>query len=299
MSLTQRWDCSDPTCVLLLVHGMTEHMACYASFAGWCVAHGISVVGVDLPGHGPAAAADASLGDPGPDGWDALVSAAYQSYVTARALYPAVPLVVLGHSMGSYVAQAMVSRYRPDIQGLVLSATSYESRWVTGSSWVLAKLLGLFGATRRGVLFYNIIYGGFNRFFRPVKTPFDWLSRDVGFVSRYMSDPLCMFVPSVRFYSALFSGLYRLYGSALASFPDLPIYVLSGDADPLGKQLRSVMRVVSYHRNKGRRVDTAFYPGGRHVMLAETNALEVYADLRRWLLATVVEKNSVGGVSRA
>jgi alpha-beta hydrolase superfamily lysophospholipase len=204
-----------------------------------------------------------------------------------RALYPEIPLVVLGHSMGSYIAQAMVARYRPDIQGLALSATSFESRYVTGASWLLARMLSFCGEKKQGRLFYDIIYGGFNKFFKPTKTPFDWLSRDSNFVSWYMSDPLCTFVPSVRFYRALFWGLNRLYPCGLVSFPDVPMYVFSGYDDPLGRRLRSVMKVVSLHREAGRRVTTSFYPGGRHVMLAETNAEEVFQDFYHWLFAKV------------
>jgi len=262
-------------------------MGCYAAFAEWGVSHDIVVAGSDLPGHGVRAAETGTLGDPGACGWDAMVDAAYQSFVALRALYPEIPLVVLGHSMGSYIAQAMVSKYSPDIQGLVLSATSYEPWYVTVPSWLLAKAVGLLGERRPGALFYKIIYGGFNKPFQPAKTPFDWLSRDKGFVARYMADPLCIFVPSVRLYVALFSGLFRLYGRGFPVSSGVPIYVFSGSEDPLGKGLRSVMRVVNGYRQSGRHVDTAFYPGGRHVMLAETNAKDVYQDLHVWLFAKV------------
>ena len=187
MSLTHHWTCVSPERVLLVVHGMTEYLGCYESFASWCVSHGIVVAGTDLPGHGAESFANGALGDPGARGWDAMVHAAYQSFLTLRALYPGLPLVVLGHSMGSYLAQAMVAKYRPDIQGLVLSATSYAPWYVTGPSFLLAKGLGLFGETRPGRFFYKIIYGGFNKPFQPAKTPFDWLSRDVAFVARYVS----------------------------------------------------------------------------------------------------------------
>ena len=281
MALTHHWSCESPTHAILIVHGMTEHLDCYASFAAWCVGHRVAVGGRNLPGHGPQAPV---LGDPGPAGWAGMLASAHQAYGDLRALYPDIPIVVLGHSMGSYIAQAMEAQYRPDIQGLVLSGTSYESRWVTGPSWVLAKILGMFGESRPGRFFYNIIYGGFNKPFQPAKTPFDWLSRDSSFVARYMSDPFCTFVPAVRLYIALFSGLYRLYGQAVSASV-VPMYVLSGSEDPLGKGLRSVMRVVDRYRQAGWSVSTAFYPGGRHVMLAETNAADVYRDLYTWIAA--------------
>jgi alpha-beta hydrolase superfamily lysophospholipase len=281
MALTHHWSCESPTHAVLIVHGMTEHLDCYASFSAWCVGHHVAVGGSNLPGHGPQARV---LGDPGPEGWAGMLAAAYQSYGDLRVLYPDIPIVVLGHSMGSYVAQAMVAQYRPDIQGLVLSATSYEPRWVAGPSWVLAKVFGMFGEARPGRLFYDIIYGGFNTPFQPAKTPFDWLSRDPSFVARYIADPFCTFVPSVRLYSALFLGLYRLYGQSVPA-PVVPMYVLSGSEDPLGKGLRSVMGVVNRYRQAGWSVETAFYTGGRHVMLAETNAERVYDDLYAWIIS--------------
>ncbi len=280
MALTHHWACESPTHVVLIVHGMTEHLDCYGAFAAWCQGHRIAVGGANLPGHGPQAPV---LGDPGPAGWSGMVASAYQAYMELRSVYPCIPIVVLGHSMGSYIAQAMLAQYRPDIQGLVLSATSYESPWVTGPSWVLAKAFGLFGETRPGRFFYDIIYGGFNKPFQPAKTPFDWLSRDKSFVARYMADPFCVFVPTVRLYMALFLGLYRLYGQPVSTGFSIPVYVFSGAEDPLGKGLRSVITVVHRYRNAGWSVETAFYPGGRHVMLAETNAEAVFEDLYVWI----------------
>lgn len=281
MALTHHWAAESPSHVLLIVHGMTEHLDCYISFATWCVSHGVAVGGANLPGHGPQAHV---LGDPGSEGWGGMVAATYQAYMALRAFYPGVPIVVLGHSMGSYIAQTMVLQYRPDIQGLVLSATSYESPLLMGASWVLAKLFGCFGETRSGRFFYDIIYGGFNKPFRPAKTPFDWLSRDRAFVARYMADPLCVFVPTVRLYMSLFEGVYQLYRHRVPDGLSVPLYVLSGAEDPLGKRLRSVMSVVRRYRQVGWPVETAFYPGGRHVMLAETNAEAVFEDLYAWLI---------------
>lgn len=283
IQLTHHWPCEAPKCVLLIVHGMTEHLDCYDTFAQWCVSRHIAVAGADLPGHGVNIAGSLRPGDPGPSGWDGIVETAHQAHLALSAMYPRVPIVVLGHSMGSYVVQAMMARYHPECAGVILSATSYVSPLASGFAALLSRFFGVFGWSRRAYIFYHIIYGMMNAPFYPAKTHFDWLSRDEKFVARYMADPHCTFIPPVRFYHALFLGLFHLYLTGLKDFPDVPLYVFSGYEDPLGKRLRAVMPVVLRHRRAGRRVDTMFYPGGRHVMLSETNALEVYEDLARWI----------------
>ena len=65
---------------------------------------------------------------------------------------------------------------------------------------------------------------------------------------------------------------------------DLPIYVLSGDLDPVGGRGKGVAKLQSALQQAGvKQVDLKLYEGGRHEMLNETNRQQVYQDILRWL----------------
>ena len=65
---------------------------------------------------------------------------------------------------------------------------------------------------------------------------------------------------------------------------DLPIYLLSGDADPLAGGGALIELVADRYRQGGvKDVTVALYPGARHEVFNETNRDEITADLIAWL----------------
>jgi alpha-beta hydrolase superfamily lysophospholipase len=64
---------------------------------------------------------------------------------------------------------------------------------------------------------------------------------------------------------------------------DLPIYVFSGDHDPLSRDLHALQPVIDRYRAAGLRVDLDIYPGARHEILNETNRADVLDALSRWI----------------
>ena len=103
-----------------------------------------------------------------------------------------------------------------------------------------------------------------------------------------MADPYCGFLFTASGYRDMFRGLERLRKlDELKKIPKgLPVYLFSGDKDPVGNQGAGVNKVAEELRQAGLRdVSVKLYPGGRHEMFNETNAQEVYADLLAWLRA--------------
>ena len=65
---------------------------------------------------------------------------------------------------------------------------------------------------------------------------------------------------------------------------DLPLYIFSGDADPLAGGGALIEMVGDRYRLAGvKDVTVKLYPGARHETLNETNRDEVTADLIAWL----------------
>jgi alpha-beta hydrolase superfamily lysophospholipase len=126
----------------------------------------------------------------------------------------------------------------------------------------------------------------FNAGFEPARTGYEWLSRDEAEVDAYVADPDCGFALDVPAMGEMVAG-----GAGTADptrlraiRDDLPIYLFSGDADPLAGGGALVQLVGDRYREAGvRDVTVTLYPGARHETLNETNRDEVTADLLAWL----------------
>ncbi|MFT3808944.1 MAG: alpha/beta hydrolase [Micropepsaceae bacterium] len=262
-----RWNATRPRAIVQIAHGMGEHALRYARLAAALTAASYAVFANDHRGHGATSPDAESLGDFGPGGFDAVVGDLGMLAAVAREEHPGLPLILLGHSMGSFAAQYYVLQRSHDIEGLVLSGSSALD--------MLAASL----ADPEAVKLDN----AFNAPFEPSRTPFDWLSRDNAEVDAYIADPLCGFTVRPEGLATIFAG------AAGAAAPTgvrsgLPILLLAGEDDPLNGKLALLDLLAQRYRDAGvADVQTQFYPGGRHEMFNETNRAEVTANLIDWL----------------
>jgi alpha-beta hydrolase superfamily lysophospholipase len=140
--------------------------------------------------------------------------------------------------------------------------------------------------SQRSYKMSKLTFGGYNKAFRPNRTKFDWLSRDEAEVDKYIADPFCGGVFTAGFFYDLFGGLIKNQDKKeLANIPvQLPIYIFSGDKDPVGRFGKGVMRLFNTYRRLGiKDLSYKLYEGGRHEMLNETNREEVMTDVIDWL----------------
>lgn len=272
-----------PRAVVQLMHGMAEHIDRYAPLAQALNEAGYLAAGLNHRGHGAQAE---RLGYFAPEkGWDCLVEDAHAFSLRLRAEYPGLPLILLGHSMGSFAAREYALRYGKELAALVLSGTGHYGPALCRAGWLLARCAP---QRRPAALVDKIAFSANNKPFSPARTPFDWLSRDAAAVDAYIADPLCGFVFTGSAFSDFFGGLLRLTDEKrLRALPaDLPVYFFSGDQDPVGQMGEGVKKTADSFRRAGvRSVTVRLYPGGRHEMLNETNREEVTAELIAWLQA--------------
>lgn len=278
------WAWSKPVparAVLQIAHGMGEHARRYKQALEPLMDAGIVVYANDHRGHGQTAPTRNDLGDFGPAGFTALVDDMVRLTARARAENPGLPLILLGHSMGSFATQLYILDHSNEIDGVVLS----------GSAALDLLATALPAAPEASGL------SAFSGLFQPARTPFDWLSRDEAQVDAYIADPLCGFsVMPASMQSMMMIALTRTVDpAALAQIRrDLPVYIFSGDKDPVaGPDLAFLRPLVDRYRALGLAVSSDFYSGGRHEMLNETNRAEVVDNLRRW-----IEKVIAGGAAK-
>ena len=276
-----------PRALVQVVHGMVEHAARYAHLGERLADQGYAVYASDHRGHGRTAAGPDALGHLGDEhGFADVVDD--QVALTDHLLteHPGTPVVLLGHSMGSFVARAYAARHGDRLAGLILSGTAGAPGLLGLVGVRVAELEArLRGPRARSRLMEALVLGPYNRPFRPARTRFDWLSRDEEQVDSYAADELCGGLATAGFYRDLLTGLrWVSEPSTYARFPkDLPVHVVSGEVDPVGGA--AAVREVAdrLHEAGVRDVTTKVWPGARHEVLNETNRDEVEAELQAWL----------------
>lgn len=275
-------------CIIQIVHGMAEYVERYEEFARFMTDRGFVVVGEDHLGHGKSVGENGKYGyfceqDPA----TVVVRDVHWLKKAAAARYPDIPYVIMGHSMGSFITRNYLCHYGTGIDGAVIMGTGMQPQAVLVLSKMVAAVLArIFGPEKEGKLLDKLAFGSYNRLIADPRTPFDWLSRDGERVKQYLNDPMCGFVFTVNGFQTLFELISRLYQpDDLERMPKkLPVFLLSGDADPVGDYGKGVKRAYKSLRSAGLEdIRIKLYEGGRHELLNETNRQDVMQDIYNWI----------------
>lgn len=281
-------DTNNIRCIVQIVHGMAEYIERYEEFARFMTDRGFVVVGEDHLGHGKSVGKDGKYGyfceqDPA----TVVVRDVHRLKKATAARYPGVPYVIMGHSMGSFIARNYLCHYGAGIDGTVIMGTGMQPQAVLALSKLVAALAEkIIGSEKEAKLLDKLAFGSYNRRIADPGTPFDWLSRDRERVKQYLDDPLCGFVFTVNGFQTLFELISRLYRAGnLERIPkELPVFFVSGDADPVGGYGKGVKKAYRSLRSAGLRdIRIKLYKGGRHELLNETNRQEVTLDIYNWI----------------
>ena len=276
-----------PRAILQISHGMSEFIGRYEPFANFLTEHGILVCGNDHAGHGASINSPEDFGYFGEsDGWKHLVDDLHQMTVIIKERYPGVPIFLLGHSMGSFLARVYISWYAKELDGVMIMGTSGPNPALPASFPITKAMILAKGQRYRSRMIHDISFGTYNIKFKPKRTEHDWLTRDEDIVDAYEADERCKFVFTLQGFWDLFSMLKFVSDKEWASMVpvDLPVFLLSGDMDPVGQYGKGVKVIHDRLALAGvKDLIIRLYPGGRHEILNETNKDVVYNDILAWL----------------
>lgn len=276
-----------PRALLQISHGMCEYILRYEGFADFLSKNGIVVFGHDHLGHGNSAASPEDLGfTVAGGGADALVEDVHALSLCMKEEYPSLPLVLFGHSMGSFVARDVIEKYGKDYTAAIICGTGGPNT-PAGAGKVMAKLLMLlFGERRRSKLLRSISFMGYNKKFGKDCDKNAWLTRDDAVVEKYNADPFCTYIFTLRAYHDLFTLIARVNRRDWASTipKDLPLLLISGEEDPVGAWGKGV-RLVERCLQKAEVSDltTRLYPDMRHEILNEIDKETVWKEILEWI----------------
>jgi alpha-beta hydrolase superfamily lysophospholipase len=272
-----------PRAAIQISHGLCEHAGRYARCAEALVNAGYLIYASDHRGHGPSAAPSDLGFFAETDGWRKCLDDLWAVNRRLAADAPGLKIVFFGHSMGSIMGQQFIAEHGGALAGAALSG----SNGAPPAILPLGRLIARFerwrlSARGKSGLLRQLIFGEYNKPFRPARTDFDWLSRDEAEVDKYVADPLCGFPFTVQLAIDLLDALGPIAGEAtIVRVPKaLPVYILSGSRDPVGANLQGL---IDGYRRAGLNVTAKIYPDARHEMLNETNRDEATSDLIAWV----------------
>jgi alpha-beta hydrolase superfamily lysophospholipase len=277
-----------PKAAVQIAHGMAEHAVRYARLAESLTKAGYAVYANDHHGHGRTAKTPEMLGFIAERGaWQTCIDDLWLLNRCIAAEHPGLPVILLGHSMGATMAQQFIAEHGQGLTGAVLSAPSGQPSGMAALGRLIARIerlrLGRRGHSR---VIYGLTFAEFNKQFAPVRTEFDWLSRDTAEVDKYVADPLCGFPVSVQLWVELLDAWKQISSAeSMACVPkELPLYVIAGSRNAVSAGTRQLEPMLEAYRAAGlTNLEHRIYPDARHELFNETNRDEVTRDLIAWL----------------
>lgn len=256
------WRCwlpdGKPRAIILVAHGLGEHISRYDNLVNHVVPRGFAVYGLDHEGHGKS------------EGQRVYVNR-FQVYIDDLKMFydmvhkdnPGLKIFLLGHSMGGLIATAYTLQHQQELTGLIVSAPLLKAgESVSGGTIIAARVLSAL-APRMGVQALDSTY----------------LSRDKAVVEAYDKDPL---VFRGKITARLGSELFSTMAKVEPQMPTitLPVLIMQGSGDKLVSHEGSK---TLYEKAGSKDKTLKMYDGFYHEIFNEQERAKVFADLDAWL----------------
>ena len=273
--------------VVQLAHGMIDYTARYTRLAEFLTANGFVLAGNHHLGHGNSAATRDDLGHFADDGgYNYVIEDVHSMNSHLHTVYPTAPIILLGHSMGSFISRLYVEKYPSSVAGVIIHGTGGPNPLVCLGKALAGIIRRMYGPRHRSELINSMAFGSYNSKFPKEEGHNAWLTRDVERVKDRDTDIFTSFKFTVSSYIDLFSFLGDSNSAAwFKNYPkSLPTLIMSGDMDPVGNYGEGPRYIYKQLLINGASdVKLKTYEGARHELFNEFNADDVFADMLEWL----------------
>lgn len=272
--------------IIQISHGMCEYIEKYEEFIKYLVKRNYIVCGNDHLGHGKHVEKEKRGFFADKDGYKYMVEDLYLMTKYVKKLYPDIPYFLLGHSMGSFIARIYISKYADKIDGAIIMGTGSLNKLVPAGIKLADIVIARKDKMYRSKMLTNMVIGEFNKKFKPNKSKYDWLSSDEKMLAIYEKDETGNFIFTTSGYKDLFN--LDIIANNIKTYEktpeDFPIFLLSGNEDPVGDNGTGVLEVYhSYINTNHINIKLKLYPKLRHELLNEIIKENVYNDIIDWI----------------
>lgn len=273
---------------ILVLHGMAEHYERYDTFATFLANHGYDVYLYSQRGHGTHLQEHELGFFAEKNGYQLVVNDAIEVLKTIRKREASLPLFLMGHSMGSLITRNVIQEYN-QLDGIIICGTANPPSITTMGGLVISTLSGYRKYPRKRapfidkVMFGSSLYKKLNK-----RTNSDWLCTDEAEVDQYIKDPYCGFICTKSFYHDLLMLTKHATDKKriLRTNSSIPLFILSGNQDPVGGYGKDVARLIEFYKQHGYQVTSKLYDGLRHELLNEPCKLDIMQDILNFLNKT-------------
>lgn len=280
----KKWLIEKPVAQVVIVTGMEEHSGRYDTLAKFLNEHGYNVFSLDYFGQGEnVKSKEQTLGNVPPHAFNLFTDGLAH---LIREIKEDKPLFMLGHSMGSFLAQEFAQRYGDLLDKLVLVGSNGPDP-ILGVGFLLAKLtVRKGGYNKTSKLLASMAIGGYQKSVKDARTSADWISYNEDNVNEYLKDSLSGITSSKGFYKELLRGTSRLYkkNNVMRMKKTLPILIIAGQDDPVGKKGKGVEKLYKMYSSLAfTNVLYKIYPNMRHEILNEKEKMSVFNDVLEFM----------------
>lgn len=276
----------EPIGVIEFVHGMCETRQRYANAMAFFNQHGFICAITDLRGHGENILTTEDLGYLGEDGYKGLIDDVHEYTMFLKREFPKLPLVLLGHSMGSLIVRTYLKTYSREVDAVILSG-SPSNNPMAGLGKLLIRFMAMFrGWHYRSPFIEKMVNGPFEKPFANEGILNAWLTRDRNVVEEYNRDALCGVPFTLNGYLGLMNLLQQTYTKTgwISKNKPLPIMFISGADDPCRRNDKAFKKAVTHLKHCGYpNTFSKLYPDMRHELFNELHNDEVYSDILKFL----------------
>jgi alpha-beta hydrolase superfamily lysophospholipase len=242
--------------VIILVHGLGEHIQRYLSWAELFKKEGIGFLGVDLPGHGSSQGRRGNIKNYSLT--DEMIDILLNS---CRQTFTGCPVYIYGHSLGGGIVLDYLLRKKPRIKGAIVT-----------SPWLRLS----FEPPKSKVLLASVMKFLIPGLIQPSGLNVDYISHEKDIIEKYKNDPLVHGKISVSLFDSAMSA--AKYALAHASELTVPVLLMHGSED----MITSPGGSISF-AEKSDKVELKVWEGGYHELHNEPFRLEVFNYIMNWI----------------
>lgn len=258
-----------PRAIVQIVHGFGEHSRRYMHMIYKMLDAGFVVCADDHVAHGKTAADANTWGDPGDKGFMTTIEDEHTLRQLVEKDFPGLPYVMYGHSWGSMIARAYTAVHGKFMAGAVYCGTVSGIGAMDELFADLEKAMAEGRGNQPGLEFMIKMFAGMTDRYENPNGPNDWIALDENVVTDHGKDPFNNLAnpPTVQLMYD-FANLYNFIEAedwAQKVPQEMPLYLISGDQDPVGNFGEGVYNVANRLWNSGHKdVTTRIYSGFRH-----------------------------------